>query len=150
MSIKNQLEIALKKAMKENNTLDKNVLRVLLTNLKLLEVEKGSELTDTEIITVIQKDIKQHQETIELATSGNRQDIIDQAKNELKILETYLPPQLSDEELKELIVQCINEIHAESLSDSGKVLKILMPKIAGRASGSKASNLVRELLTKHT
>lgn len=147
MTVKEELNQSLKKAMKENDGIKKNTLRVLLTNLKLAEVEKASELDDTAVLSLIQKDIKQHQETIELAVRGNRQDIVEQAKKEILILESFLPPQMSEEEIRQLIIACIKETGAETISDSGKVMRILMPKIAGRASGAQINGILKEYLS---
>jgi uncharacterized protein YqeY len=148
MGLKNQLGLALNAAMKENSPVKKNVIRVLLSNIKLLEVEKGSELDDAAIISLIQKDIKQHRETIEAAEKGARLDIIEQSKNEIKVLETFLPAQLPEAEIRSLILECVKETNAASISDTGKVMKILMPKIAGRSSGAAVNKLVNEILSK--
>lgn len=147
MTLKEELNRSLKQAMKDNEGLKKNTLRVLLTNIKLAEVEKGSELDDAAILSLVQKDIKQHQETIELARRGNREDIIEEAKKEILILESFLPPQMSEEEIRKLVADCIKEINAEKISDSGKVMKILMPKIAGRASGSQINAILKDFLS---
>ncbi len=148
MGLKNHLVLSLHDAMKENSPIKKNVIRVLLSNIKLLEVEKGTDLDDAAIISLIQKDIKQHRETIDAAEKGARLDIIDQAKNEIKFLETFLPAQLSENEIRVLIQDCVEETYAASISDTGKVMKVLMPKIAGRASGDVVNKLVREILSK--
>lgn len=147
MSLKEELNQSLKQAMKDNEGMKKNTLRVLLTNLKLAEVEKGSDLDDAAILSLVQKDIKQHQETIELARRGNREDIIEVAKKEILILESFLPPQMSEEEIRKFVADCIKETNAETISDSGKVMKILMPKIAGRASGSQINAILKDFLS---
>lgn len=147
MSLKEELNQSLKQAMKDNEGMKKNTLRVLLTNLKLAEVEKGSDLDDAAILSLVQKDIKQHQETIELARRGNREDIIEEAKKEILILESFLPPQMSEEEIRKFVADCIKETNAETISDSGKVMKILMPKIAGRASGSQINAILKDFLS---
>lgn len=148
MSLKAQLEKSLLDAMRANNTQCKNVLRLVLTAVKLAEVEKGTKLDDTGIITIIQREIKQHQETIEGARKANRQDLIDITLKEISILETFLPKQLSQEELIPIVKEAILSSGAKGIKEMGQVMKAILPRVAGKASNEIVSKLVRELLSK--
>jgi uncharacterized protein YqeY len=144
--IKNQLENDLHVAMRNNEEIRKNTLRMLLSSIKLMEIDKHSDLTDQEIIAVVQKEVKMRNETLqELKTSG-RSDLIEKAKNEIIILNEYLPVQLSNDELNELVKQAISETGASGIKDMGRVMKVLFPIINARASSERVSNAVKDSL----
>ncbi len=148
MSLKDTLEAALHQAMKDHDNSKKNAIRMLMTNIKLAEIEKGSALDDSMVISAIQKEIKQHRETILEAEKGARKDIIQEAEKEISLLQTFLPPQLSEPELRQLVQESIQESNAITSNDIGKVMKVLMPKISGRAPGEYVNKIVREYLNK--
>lgn len=146
MSVKEQLQQALTQAMRQQDALRKRTLRLALSAVKLVEVEKGRPLTDAEVWAVLQKEIKARQETIEGAEQAGRQDLIDEARAEIAVLEEFLPAPLTPEELEALAREIIAEVGASSPRDMGKVMKPLMAKVQGRASGSEVSQIVRRLL----
>lgn len=146
MSVKEQLQKALTQAMRQQDTLRKRVLRLALSAIKLAEVEKGRPLTDTEAWAVLQKEVKARHETIEGAERAGRQDLIDEARAEIAVLEEFLPAPLTPEELEALAREVIAEVGATSPRDMGKVMKPLLAKVQGRASGSEVSQVVRRLL----
>ncbi|HEY57323.1 MAG TPA: GatB/YqeY domain-containing protein [Anaerolineae bacterium] len=146
MSVKEQLQKALTQAMRRQDTLRKRVLRLALSAIKLAEVEKGHPLTDTEAWAVLQKEVKARHETIEGAEQAGRQDLIDEARAEITVLEEFLPTPLTPEELEALAREVIAEVGAASPKDMGKVMKPLLAKVQGRASGSEVSQVVRRLL----
>lgn len=148
MSLKTQLEESLLDAMRANDSHRKNVLRLVLTAVKLTEVEKGMKLANSDIIAIIQKEIKQHQETIEGAKKANRQDLIDISQKEISILEAFLPRQLSQEELIPIIKESILSSGAKDIKEMGLVMKAVLPKVVGKTSNDIVSKLVRELLSK--
>jgi len=146
MSMKTQLEIELRNAMRASDDLRKSTLRMVLSEIRLVEVEKGSLLDDASIMTVLHKEVKSRRESIADAQRANRPDLIDQAEAEIVILEGYLPKGFSAEELETLARQAITETGASSLKEMGQVMKVLMPRLQGRATGDQASQVVRKLL----
>lgn len=146
MSLKDTVSEKLKSAMKEGNEDQKRVLRLILAASKLAEVENRGSLDDAAYLGIIQKEVKIRREALEGAVAAQREDLIAISKREISILEELLPTQLSDEELLLMANKIIDEIGASSLSDTGKVMKILMPKVQGRAPGDKVSLIARQAL----
>lgn len=135
-------------AMRANDTLRKRVFRLLISSIELAEVAKGSKLTDSEFIALVQKEIKTKNDTIVDAEKANRPEMVKEQLEEIKVLEAYLPKQLSEAELVQLAEEVIQETGATSPKDMGKVLKVLIPKLAGRATNQDASRVVKDCLTK--
>jgi hypothetical protein len=135
-------------AMRANDTLRKRVIRLLMSSIELAEVAKGSKLTDSEFIALVQKEIKTKNDTIADAEKANRPEMVREQQAEIKVLEAYLPQQLSEAELVQLAEEVIQETGAASPKDMGKVLKVLIPKLAGRATNQDASRIVKDCLTK--
>lgn len=148
MDFHNRLQNDLASAMKARNDTQKWVVRLLKSTIELAEVSKGQPLTEDEFLGVVQKEIKTRNESLADAEKANRQDLIDAAKAEIVILKTYLPAQLSPEELLDLVRQTIREVNASSAKDMGVVMKVLLPKLQGMATNTEASRLVKEELSK--
>lgn len=146
MSIKDQLTESLKTAMKESNNDLKRVVRMVISSIKNSEIDKGKPLTDEEVISILHKEIKSRHEVIDSAKISNRQDLIDEANSDIDILNKFLPAGLSEEEILQIVKEEIGAIGATSPSDMGKVMKSVLPKIAGRAPGNKVSQIVKDLL----
>jgi len=146
MSIKQQLENDLKEAMRNKDELRKRTLRLTLTDIRLAEVEKGGALDDPALMALVQKEIKSRHESIADAERAGRPDLIEELRAEISVLEAYLPQQLSTQELEELARQAIAEAGATSPKEMGLVMKLLVPRLQGRASGNEASQVVRKLL----
>ncbi|MFO8036508.1 MAG: GatB/YqeY domain-containing protein [Anaerolineales bacterium] len=146
MDLKEELQEALKEAMRAGDKRRKKTLRMALAEIKNKEIEKGDALEEPEILGILQKEVKSRQETIEGAEQAERPDLIQEAEAEIEILKEYLPQPLDHEELKSLVEEVISEVGAESMADMGKVMGALMPKIRGRADGKEANEIVRELL----
>lgn len=146
MNKKQELQTALTAAMKARDEDTKRTLRLVMTTIKLTEVDQGGEIDDDRILGILQKELKTHQDIIEEAQSANRDDLVDAAKREIAILNNFLPQQLSEDELADLAKQAIQETGASGLQAMGTVMKVLMPKLAGRASGQDASRIVKTLL----
>jgi uncharacterized protein YqeY len=146
MSAKIDLENALKDAMRANDDTRKRTLRMALTSIRLAEVEKGAPLDDSAVQSILQNEIKSRQESIEEARRANRPDLIDPTLAEIAVLENFLPQQLSPEELENLASQVIQELGATNIKEMGQVMKVLMPRLQGRAAGDQASQVVRRLL----
>ena len=147
MEIQKKIENDFKTAFKSGDEVSKRTLRMVLASIKLVEVEKGSALTDEEVLSILQKEIKSLRESITDAEKAGRDDLIAEAEPEIQILEQYTPQQLDEDEITELAKQAIDEVGATSQQEMGKVMKVLMPRIQGRADGSKVSASVRTLLT---
>ncbi len=146
MSIKNELQDALKEAMRAGDTRRKKTLRMALAEIKNKEIDKGEELTEPEVLNVLQKEEKARRETIEGAEQAQRPDLIKEAEAEIEILQEFLPQPLSQDELREVVKKVISEVGAESMADMGKVMGALMPKIRGKADGKEANDMVRDIL----
>jgi len=146
MDTKSRLENDLKTAMRANDDLHKRTLRLALASIRLAEVEKGSRLDDTAVLAILQKELKSRLETIEDAQRAARPELIESARAEIAVLESYLPLQMSAEELEALAKQVIAETGASSTREMGQVMKILIPLLEGRATGDQASQVVRKLL----
>jgi len=147
METQKRIENDFKIALKSKDEVAKRTLRMVLTSIKLAEVDKGGELSEEEIIAILQKEIKSLRESISDAEKAGREDLIAQTEPEIQVLEKYTPQQLNEDELNKLAVEAIAEVGANSPNDMGKVMKVLMPKIQGRAEGAKVSAAVRSLLT---
>lgn len=149
MSLQEQLVNDMKEAMKSGDSVKVSTIRMLKAAIKNKEIEKGGtsyKLSDKETLEVIVTAIKQRKDSIEQFTKGNRQDLADKEKKELEILQAYMPPQMSDEDVKAEVKKAIAETSASSQKDMGKVMKVLMPRIAGRADGAVVNRIVRELI----
>jgi uncharacterized protein YqeY len=137
-----------KEAMKARDSLKSSVLSFLRADmLNLATAKKKDKLDDAEIVTVIRKQIKQRQDSIEQFTQGGRLEIADKEKKELDILKIYLPAELSAEEIKQLIEEVVIAIKADGLKAMGQVMKELTVKLAGKADGRLVSDLVKQRLS---
>lgn len=146
MSLKDQITDKLKIAMKENNNEERRVIRTILSSMKNIEIENRATLSDQEIIAVLHKEIKIRNESIEGAQKNNRQDLIDEALADIKIINQFIPEGLSDEEIRVITRESIAKLGTKNPSDMGKVMKEILPIINGRAPNSKVSQIVKELL----
>lgn len=148
MDIKTQLNEAMKQAMKANNEVTKRTTRMTLAAIKQAEVDRQTTLDDAAVISLLQKEIKNRREALEEAKKANRPDLIADNEAEIKVLEAFLPKAMSADKLRALAQAVVAETGAASPADMGKVMKVLMPKVAGRAAGDQVSAIVKELLTK--
>lgn len=146
MELKEKLSAALKTAMKDNDVDSKRVIRMILSAIKNTEIDRGTVLTENEIISVIHKELKSRDEVIESARLNNRLDLISEAEKDKQILSGFLPEEMPKEELVAIIKKIITDLNAQSVNDMGKVMKIALPEVAGRAPGKVVSDLVKELL----
>ncbi len=147
MSLYDDIILDLRKSIKEQDKGRLSVLRGLKTAIKNKQVELREELTDDQIRGVLSSEIKKRKEAIEKFGQGLRQDLVEKEEEELRILSSYLPPQLSTEEIKGVVTQAIEEISASGSKDLGRVMKSVMPKLAGRADGREVNRIAQELLS---
>jgi uncharacterized protein YqeY len=146
METRQKLDAALKDAMRSGDEMRKQSVRMVLSAIKLNEVEKGSALDESAVIAIIQKEIKARSEAMQDANKAGRSDLADKAQAETAFLESFLPKQLTAEELAELVRAAIQEVNATGPGDMGKVMKVVVPKVQGRAAGNQVSEAVRKLL----
>lgn len=141
------LKGTLQAALKERDTLRVSVLRMLLSSSKNKEIELKRSLTDDDLIGVITAQIKLRKEAVGSYQQGGRADLAEKEEAEIRILQEFLPPQLSEQEIKNIIESAVKKAGAQSPKDMGKVMKEIMPEIKGRADGKQVSQLVKERLS---
>jgi uncharacterized protein len=146
MSLKDLLMQDLKTAMQEKDVLKKTTVTMLRAAVKQVEVDQRVELLDQDIVEIVAKQIKQKRAAIEEFAKGGRQDLVDEALAEIHILEAYLPEQLTEEQIKAMVLEAIAETGASSPKDMGKVMTIMTPKTKGLADGKLVATLVKEQL----
>ena len=149
--LKHKLQEDLRQSMLAKDALRTSVLRMLLSSINYYEIQKGGagyEATDEDVLSVIQKEVKQRKDSIEQFSRANRQDLVDKETKESQILQTYLPKQMSEDEIRRLTTNAIQEAGASSLQDIGKVMGVLMPKVKGKTDGALVSKIVKEHLTR--
>ena len=147
MKFEEKLENEYKTALKAGDAIKVSTLRMLkaeINNVKL--TQSGLEIKEGEIIKIVQRQIKQHRDSIEQFEKGNRPELAEKEKKELAILSKYMPEQLSEEELKKIITDAIKELGATGKKDMGKVIKTVMEKAKGKAEGKTVSQFVSGML----
>ena len=136
MSLREQLENGLKEAMKSGDRVAVSAIRLSLSEIKNAAIDKRRPLEDNEVVNILRSGVKKRQESIEMFTKGGRQDLVEKETAELKVIERFLPAGLSAAELEALVDAAIAESGAASMKDIGKVMKAVLPKVAGRADGA--------------
>ncbi len=148
MSLKSQIQQDLTQAIKSKDTIKTGALRMLKAAIMKFEVSgPKKEATDEDIINIIQKEVKQRKDSQEQFEKGGRKEMAEKEKQEAEVLATYLPEQMSEDELKNIVQETIQNIGATSKADIGKVMGAIMPKIKGRADGKTINKLVMEALS---
>ncbi|MCD2435459.1 GatB/YqeY domain-containing protein [Acidaminococcus sp. NSJ-142] len=148
MSLREILQTDMKHAMKdrENGKLQLTVLRMVWAAIRNKEIDEKTELKDDAVMAVIMKEIKQREDTIQEIKDANRPEMVEKNEQEIAILKKYLPQQLSDDELKEIVQAAIAKTGAKSMKDMGKVMGTVMAQTQGRASGQRVNAIVKALL----
>ncbi len=146
MTVQEKLRDDLKQAMKRGDKLRRSVIRLVLAGVKNAEIAQRSPLDDSGVLGVIAKDVRQHRESIDAFTLGNRPDLVSQEEAELAVLLEYLPQQMSREEIMSAARQVIEEVEAGGMKDKGKVMQKLIAQLKGRADGRDINAVVLELL----
>jgi uncharacterized protein YqeY len=146
MISKKTFEEALHDSMRKKDEVAKNTFKILLSSIKMSEIEKGIIADEAAIQTILQKEIKMRRESISEFEKGGRSDLVKLAEAEISVLQKFLPAQISDEEIKNAAIEVIKEVNASVSSDMGKVMKVLVPKLAGKAPADRISTIVRALL----
>ena len=147
MTLIDQLQKAMQMALKSSENDRVRTLRTLIAKLKDKSIEKGDELSDEEEIKILQTASKQRKEAAEMFTKGNRTELAESELNELSIIKEYLPEELSEENLIEIIDKIINETGAESMQDMGKVMSKVMQIASGKSDGNIVQQIVKKRLS---
>ena len=150
MSLKEQLAEDLKDAIRRGDEARKTAVRMVTWAVKNAEVAAGRPLEDPEVLAIIAKQVKQSRESIEEFKKGARQDLVDKEAAEVRVLEAYLPPAMDRPEIVEEARKVIAEVGARGPSDKGKVMPVLISRLAGRAEGRLINEIVTELLAAAT
>lgn len=144
--LKEKLLEDLKNSMKEKNIVRKNVIQMVRAAILQIEKDKGIEVDDNKILEIIAKEVKTRNDSIADFEKGRREDLVEQAKQEIEILSEYLPKQLTKEELKEKVEIIIKETGATTIKDMGKIMKAAKEQIGTAADGRSINEVVKELL----
>ena len=146
MDTREKLNQELKDAMRAGDDLKRSTLRMVLAAIKNAEIDARRDLEENQVVAIVQKELKSRRESIEDAQKAGRPDLIKTAEAEMAILETFLPEQLGEDEIRALAEEAIAETGATSPRDMGGVMKVLMPRVQGQADGKRVSTIVREVL----
>jgi len=144
--LKNDIEEQIKEALKAHEELRLSTLRMLLAAIKNDEIAKQKEATDDDVIAVVQKQIKQHRESIEAFHNAGRSDLEQKERDEMAILSTFVPQQLSEDEIRKISEEVRNSLPESDRNNFGKVMGQAMARVKGRADGNIVSKVVKELL----
>ena len=136
----------MKKALKNKEKLRLSTLRMIRASMKNAEISKMEKLIESEIINVIYSNLKKAEESLEMFIQGQRQDLADKAKKEIEIIKEYLPEQLSEVEIKEIVKETITKSNFKTLKDIGPAMKEIMPQLKGKADGKIVNKIVKDLL----
>ena len=149
MTLKDRLTEDMKQAMKDKEAgkLRLSVIRMVRSAAKYLEIDRGKELDDAELVDVVAKEVKMRKDSLEEFRKADRPETLATLEQEIAILMDYLPAQMSEAEVRELVKQAVAEAQAVSPKEMGKVMAILMPKVKGRADGKLVNSLVKEMLS---
>ena len=142
-----QIERDMMDALKNKDREKAGTLRLLISKCKNKAIEVGHELSDQEVIKVLQSAAKQHKESIRMYKEGNRDDLVETEMNELQIVESYLPSMMSESDVRSLVENIVAEVGASQMSDFGKVMPQVMKQGAGKVDGNMAQSIVKELLS---
>ncbi|MBH0158504.1 uncharacterized protein YqeY [Fictibacillus halophilus] len=147
MSLLNELNQDMKQAMKDKNKQKLSVIRMLKASLQNEAIKQGRELNEEEELTVLVREMKQRKDSLQEFEKAGRDDLVAGLQDEIAVLTPYLPKQLTEEELQEIVAQTISEIGAASKADMGKVMGALMPKVKGKADGGLVNRIVQQQLS---
>lgn len=146
MGLKGQLERDLLDALRARDETRKTTLRLALAAIKNVEISKGRQLDENEVLAVISQQAKQRRESAAQFANGGRDDLVSQEEEELQILMEYMPAQLSEEEIRSRVHQVIADVGATGTAQMGEVMRVLMPELKGKADGQVVSTIVKDIL----
>lgn len=146
MDVRARLDADMKQALKNKQKIRLSTIRMVRTAIKNAEIDRQKTLTEDEVLAILNRELKQRRDSLQAFESAGRMDLVDNVKQEIDVLMEYLPQPLTEDELRQLIQEAIQETGAASVKDMGKVMPVLMPKVKGRADGKVVNQLVREYL----
>ncbi len=148
MSLKEQLAEDMKQAMKDKEAgkLRLSVIRMVRASIKNVEIDRKQELSEEEVVDVVAKEMKMRRDSMEEFKKANRLDLVENLEQEISVLVKYLPEQLSEDEVRALVKEAVEQTQATGPKEMGKVMAALMPKVKGRADGKLVNSIVREML----
>ncbi|HTY81946.1 MAG TPA: GatB/YqeY domain-containing protein [Dehalococcoidales bacterium] len=144
--LKKKLSEELKQAMKSGATVKRDTLRLLITAVNYAQSTSNKPFTDTDVLGVVAKEVKRHQESIDAFKKGNRPDLVAKEEAEMAVLQTYAPKQMSHDDVVAAAKEVIGTVGAKGPGDKGKVMQQLMPKLKGKADGKEINDVVTQLL----
>ncbi|MBP3951303.1 GatB/YqeY domain-containing protein [Bacillus suaedae] len=147
MNLLDQLNQDMKSAMKNKEKDKLSVIRMVKSSLQNEQIKLGRELTDDDSLTVLNRELKQRKDSLHEFEQANREDLALKLRDEISVLEVYMPEQLSEEEVAEIVKETITEVNASSKADMGKVMGAIMPKVKGKADGGLVNRLVQQHLS---
>jgi uncharacterized protein len=147
MTLEEKIQNDIKEAMKSGQKERLNTLRTTYSQIKDERIKYRKDLTDEDVIAVLMRGVKSRKDSIEMYKKGNRQDLVDAETAELKILQNYLPEQMSEEDVKKEIVAIIEDLGASSMQDIGKVMGTAMSRLKGKTDGKLVQQIARTLLS---
>lgn len=146
MSLKERLMEDLKSSMKNKDKLRKDTITMVRAEIKQREVDERRDVEDEDVIEIVSRQLKQKKDSLEGFRKGERQDLVDLTEKEIDILMEYLPRQLTESEIDEIVKNVVDEIGANTMRDMGKVMSNVMPKVKGRADGNVVNKIVKQYL----
>ncbi|MDU1411500.1 MAG: GatB/YqeY domain-containing protein [Clostridium sp.] len=147
-SIRETLQNDWKDALKQKNKFKANVISMVKASILLVEKSGVEEVNDAKVVDILAKEVKQRRDSLVEFEKGNRQDLVDETKAEIEILLQYLPQQLTEEEIREIVIESAEKLGTSSIKDMGKLMSAIKPQVQGRADGKVVSQIVKEYLNK--
>lgn len=146
MSLAERLNNDMKQAMKNQDKFKLSVIRMIRSSIKNVEIDHRRELSEEEVLDIINRELKQRKDSLHEFQKAGRDDLVEQSQKEIEVIHEYLPAQLTEEEVKAIVQQTIQEVGASSKAEMGKVMGALMPKVKGRADGKLVNQIVQQSL----
>ena len=147
MSLENQIKSDMKDALKTGQKEKLNTLRSVISQIKDEWIKKREDLTDSEVIGVLMRAVKSRKDSVVMYKKGNREDLVKKEQDELELIQTYLPEQMSEEDIKKEIASIVESVGASDIKDIGKVMGPVMAKLKGKADGKLVQQIARSLLS---
>ncbi|ADC50776.1 MULTISPECIES: GatB/YqeY domain-containing protein [Alkalihalophilus] len=147
MNLLERLNVDMKNAMKNKDKQKLSVIRMVKSSLQNEQIKLGRELTDDDSLTVLNRELKQRKDSLHEFEQANREDLASKLRDEIAVLEDYMPEQLSEDEVSEIVKETIAEVGASTKADMGKVMGAIMPKVKGKADGGLVNRLVQQHLS---
>ncbi len=147
MSLTERLTNDMKQAMKNQDKFKLSVIRMIRSSIKNIEIDQRKELGEEDVLDIINRELKQRKDSLQEFQKAGRDDLVEQLQKEIEVIHEYLPKQLTEEEVKAIVQQTIQEVGASSKAEMGKVMGALMPKVKGRADGKIVNQLVLQQLS---